>query len=335
MTEPGSGWAASASFASFEMGAVTNQVETGPDGKAERLTAICDYPNGYRLAPGARLESEVFAVGAYGDPHAALERWADAVVAVNDLRPPRVCPSGWNSWYCYRLTITEEIVLQHARFIKERWGGLGRENLQIDHGWQYRDVIGNWVSNERFPHGLPWLSEELRRMGFSLGLWTAVTGVSEFAPQYREHPDALIRAEDGRPLATGEHWYWAPHGKTFTMDPTSPAGLAAFRKWGEALRSYGCTYNKNDFQGDLLTRKGRLADPTLTRGAPVYGRGWRRSRRARARRWPTTRAAGISGNIFLYVPEGYDASGREGRMLTVPVTFREGRCRWAVSFTKE
>ncbi|MBM3947246.1 MAG: hypothetical protein FJ315_07620, partial [SAR202 cluster bacterium] len=273
VTEPEKGWAVSASFVTFQTASVTNQVETGPNGGVEILKVVCDYPNGYRLAPGATLASEVFAVGVYDDPHRALERWADAVMAVNDFRPPRFCPSGWNSWYCYRLTITEEIVVQHARFIKERWDGLGLENIQIDHGWQYRDVIGNWVTNDRFPHGLPWLSDQLRQMGFSLGLWTAVTGVSEFAPLYREHPEALIRGDDGNPLVTGEHWHWAPHGKTYTLDPTSATGLDAFGRWGEALRVYGCAYNKNDFQGDLLTRKGRLADPALTRGAPVYRKG--------------------------------------------------------------
>ncbi|MGE5532304.1 MAG: alpha-galactosidase, partial [Bacteroidota bacterium] len=273
VTDPAAAWAASASFVSFQTGTVTNAVKIGDNVLPERFAATCSYPNGYLVQPGASLKSEVLAVGIYDEPHEALERWADTVMAVNELQPPKFCPSGWNSWYCYRLTISEDIVLENARFIKEHWDGLGLENIQIDHGWQDRDLVGNWVANKRFPHGLPWLSEQLKAMGFSLGLWTAVTNVSEFAPLYSEHPEALIQGADGKPLVTGEKWFWEPHGKTFSLDPTSPAGLAHFRKVGEDLKSYGCTYNKNDFQGDLLTTAGQLYDKTLTRGAPVYRMG--------------------------------------------------------------
>lgn len=273
VTDAEAGWAASCSFVTFRTATVTNQVTTGDAGLPEALAAVCDYPNGYLLAPGATLKSEVVEISIYDEPHAALEAWADTVMAVNHFEPPKFCPSGWNSWYCYRLTITEDLILEHARFIKEHWDGLGLENIQIDHGWQDRDIIGNWVANKRFPHGLPWLSDQLKHMGFSLGLWTAVTGVSEFAPLYQEHPEALIQGADGKPLVTGDYWFWEPHGKTFTADPTSPTGLADFRKVGEDLKSYGCAYNKNDFQGDLLTTAGQLYDKTLTRGAPVYIKG--------------------------------------------------------------
>lgn len=303
VADPDDDWAASCSFVTFQTAGVTNHLTTGADGLPQVLEARCEYPNGYRIAPRGVLRSEVFAIGSYGTEragampavpvtarpgpgelsppppsagHRALADWADTVMAVNDLQPPRFCPSGWNSWYCYRLTITEDIVLDHARVIREKLPGLGLRNLQIDHGWQDRNIVGNWVPNERFPHGLPWLSQRLKELGFELGLWTAVTQVSEFAPLFLEHPEAMFqdgrsdRSADGQPQVCGGDWYWEPHGKTFSLDPTHPIGEAFYRQVGEAIKSYGCTYWKNDFQANLLRSDAVLHDRETTYGVPIY-----------------------------------------------------------------
>ena len=298
VADPEGDWAGSCSFVTFQTATVTNHLTTGPDGLPQLLEAKCDYPNGARVAPGQSLQSEVLAIGSYGgavgglsrarpglqpgsgEPshgsvfpsagHVALASWADTVMAVNDLQPPRFCPSGWNSWYCYRLTITEDLVLEHARVIREKLPGLGLQNLQIDHGWQDRNIVGNWVANDRFPHGLPGLAGKLKELGFTLGLWTATTQVSEFAPLFQEHPEAMFQTADGQPQVSGEYWFWEPHGKTFSLDPTHPLGEAFYRKVGEDIRSYGCVYWKNDFQANLTRADAVLHDRETTYGVPIY-----------------------------------------------------------------
>ena len=275
VADPAGDWAGSCSFVTFQTAGVTSRLTTGADGLPQLLEAKCDYPNGARVAPGQSLRSEVLAIGSYAlQPptagHAALASWADTVMAVSDLQPPRFRPSGWNSWYCYRLTITEDLVLQNARVIKDKLPGLGLENIQIDHGWQYKDIVGSWVVNDRFPHGLPWLAEQLKQMGFSLGLWTAATQVSEFAPLFAEHPEAMLQTADGQPQVCGENWFWEPHGKTYSLDPTHPVGEAFYRNLGEAIRSYGCVYWKNDFQANLLRTDAVQHDRETTTGVPTY-----------------------------------------------------------------
>lgn len=272
VTDPEADWALSASFVSFLTATVTNRIAADADGRPSELLAACTYSNGYLLRPGETLRSEVFEVALRPSGHAALERWADTVMAVNNLRPPGHCPSGWNSWYAYRLEISEDLVLANARIIRERFAPLGCTNLQIDHGWQYRDVVGHWVPNDRFPHGLPWLSEQLRAMGLSLGLWMSVTNVSEFAPEATLQPGILARGPDGGPHVSGDYWFWEPHGKIYSVDPTSPEGAAFLRDAGQKARSYGCVYLKNDFQGNLLAGNLKLHDGDLTLGTPVWRR---------------------------------------------------------------
>lgn len=270
MTDPQGDWGASLSFASFRVATVTNRVRTDQTGQPVEVLASAAYPNGYGLAPGAKLTSEVVEISCHPGGHPALEHWADTVMAVNELSPPKHCMSGWNSWYAYRLTISEDIVLANARIIKQYFAPLGATNVQIDHGWQYRDIIGHWVPNDRFPHGLPWLSGQLKQLGLSLGLWTAVTSVSEYAPEATEHPEMLAQDASGKPFVSWDNWYWEPHGATLAVDPTSPAGAAYYRDAGAKMKSYGCVYLKNDFQAHLAGGGMKLRDSELTLGAPVW-----------------------------------------------------------------
>ncbi len=261
-------------------------IRTSPGGGLRQAEVTCGYPGGWRLAPGETAASETIAFhlppaghlpGLAG--HAALEHWADLVMGVGNLKPPKFCPCGYNSWYAYRLIISEDLVLANARIIAKRFAPLGCTNFQIDHGWQYKDVCGNWVPNDRFPHGFPWLANELKKMGMTFGLWTAVSQMSEFAPFCREQPEALAKDSQGNPLVTDAHWFWAPHGKCYLVDPTHPKGEAFYEEAGRLARQHGCWYLKNDFQGNLLSGGLNLHDKDIIRGIPV----WRKAMAAFAR----------------------------------------------------
>ena len=92
----------------------------------------------------------------------ALERYGDAVAALAS-QPVRTGANAlWCSWYPIRMGISEEIVLAHAAIAAKHFKPLGLDVIQLDHGWQRGDVCGDWVPNERFPHGIKWLSEQLR-----------------------------------------------------------------------------------------------------------------------------------------------------------------------------
>ena len=272
--EPGAGrdrgMALAAGFLTFRDADVTLTLTCDAAGGWEALSARCDFLNGQGVAPGAGLRSEALWLRRCDSGHEGLERWAEAVIRYNRLPAPRGRPSGWNSWYAYRLTITEDLVLANARIIAQRFREYGATNVQIDHGWQDRNIVGNWVPNQRFPHGLPWLAERLEEMGLTLGLWTAVSQVSEFAPFYREHPEALLRDATGALAVADERWYWEPHGRTYTPDPTHPLGAAFYRNAGRALRKYGARYVKNDFQGNLMRREVVTHDRGAPLGPPLY-----------------------------------------------------------------
>ncbi len=198
-----------------------------------------------------------------------LERYAREVQAANNPPIRRDTMLGWLSWYCFRLKMTEQSVLDNARVIADKFRVYGIDTMQIDHGWQYRDIVGNWVANDRFPHGMKWLGDELQKRGLKLGVWMAVSQVSEFAPFFQQHPDAVIHLSDGQPWVCNKHWSWPPYGRTFNLDPTNPVAREHYRQSLRGLMDAGCRYYKVDFIGSSANTAVQFHDSASPRGGPM------------------------------------------------------------------
>ena len=114
-------------------------------------------------------------------------RPADAPAPVKAWRPPM----GWNSWDSYGTTITEQEVLDNARFMAEHLKDAGWDTLVIDAGWfdpnahahGYSDgtplcidAYGRQIPDEqRFPSaadgkGFGPLADAVHRLGLKLGV---------------------------------------------------------------------------------------------------------------------------------------------------------------------
>lgn len=236
--------------------------------KAQRLTGLSAQCACY-AEDLEEASSEPLLVSVESDPLVALEQYAREVCQAN--KPPirEDTVMGWLSWYCSRLAMTEDFVLSNAKVISERFRGYGIDTMQVDHGWEYRDVVGNWVTNDRFPHGLDWLSNELKHLDLKLGIWIAASCVSEHTPFYAQHPDALIRNTDGTPKVFIEKWHWAPHGRVFSLDPTHPAAQQHYRDSLQPLVDAGVHYYKVDFIGSAGNTDGVFHDPKRPRGYPM------------------------------------------------------------------
>lgn len=217
----------------------------------------------------AQLTSEPFFVSVESDPLAALEQYAREVCRANNPPIREDTLMGWLSWYCSRLTMTEEFVLANARVVAGQFRAYGVDTMQVDHGWEYRDVVGHWIANDRFPHGIDWLADELKRLDLQLGVWIAASCVSEHTPFFAGHPNALIRNADGAPSVFVEKWHWAPHGRVFSLDPTDPDARQHYRDSLQPLVDAGVRYYKVDFIGSSGSPSGVFRDPQRTRGFPM------------------------------------------------------------------
>lgn len=89
----------------------------------------------------------------------------------------QVPPMGWSSWNCFRNKISEDVILDIAKAVKE--SGLaeaGYVYINIDDCWQssMRDENGRLQGDlGTFPHGIKWLVNEVNALGLKLGIYSS------------------------------------------------------------------------------------------------------------------------------------------------------------------
>jgi alpha-galactosidase len=222
------------------------------------LAAIC-YADGQRVEPGQTIASEQLLIASARDPLALLDQYASRVGAAMRARVPRASPTGWCSWYYYFGENNERDVIANLERIRaER---LPLDVIVIDDGYQTSD--GDWTSAhaEKFPHGMKWLADEIKRAGFTPGIWVAPFAANEHSRVLREHPEFLLRDENGAPVFSWEHW----NDKCYSLDLTR----ADVQEWlRETFRVLSDEWGFEFFKLDFLytgAALGKWNDASATR----------------------------------------------------------------------
>ncbi len=229
------------------------------DVPSRSIDAVC-VADGAALRPGETLWSERVLVDVCGSPNDQLERYGDALGREMGARVPARPPSGWCSWYYFFTQVTEDDVLRNLRFLEAHRRDLPVDTVQIDDG--YQADIGDWLTvNDKFPHGMQWLAAEIKRAGFTPGIWLAPFLLSESSRTFADHPDWIIRAPDGDAVVACENW----QRKSYGIDGSHPGArdwlTSLFR---EVCDGWGYDYVKIDFLYAAALSGGRH-DPDATR----------------------------------------------------------------------
>ena len=216
-------------------------------GKGGTELTVASNLGGRLLRPGQTIVLDPAWISYGDDAFQALEHYGDAVAAIAP-KPVRTSADAlWCSWYPLRMSISESNVLEHAEIVAKHFKPLGLDLLQLDHGWQRGDICGDWFPNERFPHGMKWLSEQLRsRYGLKLGLWIAPSQAAHTSQLFREHPDWMRCDAQGKPIAEGR-WFWKPNPEMSQLDASKPAAEKFIADTFARLTAEGACYYKIDF----------------------------------------------------------------------------------------
>ena len=232
-------------------------------GALRRLALSCHF-NGFELQPGARIESEETAVARFDSAQRGLEAWADMSKERSNVKLRHDRPAvGWLSWYGYRLTISAEEINRIADFINRTYPGFGFEYMQIDLGYSDQNVPGRWKKpNERFPGGLEKFADEMRKRGFTPGIWCSLLEVEEGTVPAGMMDDA-------------HKWFWEPHCPIRTLDPTHPEVRQYAAETLRYFKSLGIKYFKIDFLNRTGRADGRYIpyDRGVVKGAETYRQG--------------------------------------------------------------
>ncbi len=247
-------------------------------------------PPGNVLQPGQTIALDPVWLSVEENRYDAMERYGDAVAALAPEPVRTGANSLWCSWYPIRMGISEEIALAHGAIAAEHFRPLGMEVIQLDHGWQLGDICGDWFPNERFPHGLKWLSDELQsRYGMKLGLWIAPTNVAVTSQLFRDHPEWLMKNAEGQPASIGR-WFWVPNPEMTLIDASQPGAEKWIEETFARLSSEGACYYKIDFIA---------GSPALGRAMAAIRRGAGPEAWIRYCQTPPLLSAGLASSAYM------------------------------------
>jgi alpha-galactosidase len=243
-------------------------VEVRVDGeRCVRLAASLDYDE-IPLQPGQEIAAEPLWLAAGTNEHVLLAAYATAVGAAMQARVPARNPIGWCSWYYYFTTITEERIVENLRALMRLRSRFPCDYVMVDDGYQAE--IGDWlVTNEKFPHGMRWVAEQIRAAGFDAGIWTAPFIARRGSRLRADHPEWFVKNRRGRPRFALWNPLWGRWGNCYALDTTHPAVLDWLRSTFRTLaRDWGYRVLKLDFLY-AAALPGQRYDPTATRAAAL------------------------------------------------------------------
>ena len=166
----------------------------------------------------------------------------DLWFALQNVAPPTAKPiRGYTSWYNYYQDISEEKILKNLEAVAN--APVQFDVFQIDDGFQTH--VGDWLSIDRkkFPNGLKCIADRVRELGMIPGLWLNPFGCEFKSEMAAQHPDWLLRGDDGKPIVAGCNW-----GGFWVWDFYNPEAREYVRKCLQtAVQDWGFGLLKLDF----------------------------------------------------------------------------------------
>lgn len=235
---------------------ITHVVVDAP-GRAIAARCLCD---GTSIDPGETLWSERVAIDLAGRPTEQLARYGETLGRMMGARVPATMPSGWCSWYYFFTQVSEDDIIRNLRFLEEHRRELPIDTVQIDDG--YQADIGDWLTpNDKFPHGMRWLASEIKRAGYTPGIWLAPFLLSESSRTFADHSEWVVREDAGEPVLAQDNW----QRRNFGLDGSHPgARWWLTQLFEEICDGWGYDYVKIDFLFAAAVA-GRRHDPSATR----------------------------------------------------------------------
>ncbi|OGV41623.1 MAG: hypothetical protein A2X48_13470 [Lentisphaerae bacterium GWF2_49_21] len=244
-------------------------VKTAVDRKnLDELETICEFDN-ILVEKGDRRETHWIVFMQADDEMEALKSFADMLASEMKFKPStRKKPNFFCSWQFYGEDLREADVKENLKSLKQN--KIPIDAFLLDNGWM--DNWGSYETNlKRFPHGMEYIADMIRKSGFEAGIWTCPFVVERTSPVVKQIPGLFARDSKGEmfPFACGREAY--------VVDPTSPYAEEYLTKLYTKLVKWGFTYHKLDFLRALIVEADKKSDivfhdPKCTR-AEAYRRG--------------------------------------------------------------
>jgi len=158
------------------------------------------------------LENEFIAFDLFNQKRESETVWENYFAASGINAPTAKPMSGWTSWYHYYTKIDEKIILQNLAAFQENKTPI--DIFQIDDGYQM--AVGDWNPNKKSEGKMQGITTSIHDAGYKAGLWYAPFVCEENSTINQEHPDWILRYEDGSKVIAGYSLDWS--GNFYVLD---------------------------------------------------------------------------------------------------------------------
>jgi hypothetical protein len=234
------------------------------------------YAPGFVLKNNQAVGSNRLMINIAPDPYTALETYADIVGFTHKARTQSIV-NGWCNWFYTYDQITEEEVIRNAEFASKNLKAYGFEYIQVDEGFQR--FHGDWEGNDRFPHGMKWLADQIKSLGLKPGIWISPFLVSEQTELFKNHPDWFLKNTDGSLKRVGPwpsedtDWARTENPKRYGLDITHPeAAKWLYELTDTIVNRWGYQMIKIDFVAWSILSADHFYDATVS-PAQAYRKG--------------------------------------------------------------
>ena len=214
-----------------------------------------------RLDPGQGIKTDWACLSFVdlNDPE-PMGMYLETVAKEHKIQSRIPVPVGWCSWYHFYQNITQEDIDANLASVLALKDQVPLPLLQIDDGFE--TYPGDWFDFvPGFPNGVSPIAQKTKDAGLIPGLWLAPFIIHPKAKLVKDHPDWLLRDENGKLVSAGFVW----NTFTYALDITHPEALEfACEIIRTAVNEWGFKYLKLDFLY-AAALKSQYQDPTKSR----------------------------------------------------------------------
>ncbi len=168
-------------------------------------------------------------------------------------------PAGWMTWYAVKFEASEETVLRNACFQAEHLKDFGADTIWVDWEWYHKkyererfDGVDCFHPDpQKYPNGLGYVAEEIKKCGFVPALWMGFTNDPAMTDFEKEHPEiSLAHCETW----SGKYYYDITHPQY--LNGFLPKAIQQIKDWGYEAIKYdtlpNCIAAHEKFHGNML-----------------------------------------------------------------------------------
>jgi alpha-galactosidase len=222
------------------------------------LAAECLF-DGCLIPQGGERTSQWLYLRAGFNPNQIIADYADRVGVYHGVKePPKPAPSVFCTWYFHGRKYNEKLFMEDIQSLEEN--RMVFDVFLIDDCWANGNW-GYWTPNNVFPNGMKFVTDQMKRLGYRPGIWTAPYSVEKNAAIVKEHPEWLIKTDADSLVEFG----YAT--KAWILDPTYPGVCDHLENvYRRLANDYGFSYFKFDFMRSVfIYDNAKFYNPHATR----------------------------------------------------------------------